>query len=214
MLIALTVLAVSAVQAAETAFDYLQDNRSIIVRSGFDLCWHTGSWTPADAVLGCDGTLQPPITKITAPPLMVVVPPPPEPETAPAPPPRCDRHLSLAGDDAFQFNETNLRPAAQATITKELISPLANCDIERIVVKGYADRLGAASYNQQLSERRAEIVSAYLTSRGVKASFETHGMGATESITHCNDKMAHPALIACLAPDRRVSIEVFAVRRQ
>ena len=39
---------------------YLVDSASDPVKSGFGLCWHTGTWTPADAVVeGCDDMLKP-----------------------------------------------------------------------------------------------------------------------------------------------------------
>ena len=208
--------AAASAAAVESAPDslpgYWHDSRAIVVRSGTGLCWRSGNWTPALAMLGCDGVLQPPIAKITAPPLMVVV-PPAEPPAPPMPPARCDLVLALAGDDTFGFDETRLRPAAAAAIEQKLIAPLSGCVIERIVVRGYADRLGEASYNQRLSERRAEIVTAFLTSKGIEADFETHGLGATEQVTTCPDKLSLSALIACLAPDRRVTIAAFAVRR-
>ncbi len=207
----LTALMLSVLASAEARPGYWQDHRDVILRSGFDLCWHSGEWTEAHAILGCDGALQPPIEKMTAPPFMVEV--PPLPPAAPPAPPRCDAHLSLHGDDAFGFDETRLRPAAEAAIGQQLIAPLAGCRIERIVIRGYADGLGTATYNQRLSERRAEIVAAFLKSRGVVASIERHGLGANEPITDCPGKMARTALIACLSPDRRVTIDAFAVGR-
>mgnify|MGYP001369747213 CR=1 FL=1 len=33
---------------------YLTDSDNHVVKSGFDICWRTGFWTPADAVEGCD----------------------------------------------------------------------------------------------------------------------------------------------------------------
>lgn len=37
---------------------YLTDSANDVVKSGFGLCWHTGFWTPADAIDGCDGMLK------------------------------------------------------------------------------------------------------------------------------------------------------------
>ena len=36
---------------------YLLDSNRDVVRSGFGLCWHTGFWTPADAIEECDAGL-------------------------------------------------------------------------------------------------------------------------------------------------------------
>ena len=59
---------------------YLVDSANKPVKSGFGLCWHTGTWTPADAVVeGCDDLLKP------APAPVPVRAPDPAPEPAPAP---------------------------------------------------------------------------------------------------------------------------------
>jgi OOP family OmpA-OmpF porin len=59
---------------------YLVESANEPVKSGFGLCWHTGTWTPADAVVeGCDDLLKP------APAPVPVRAPEPAPEPAPAP---------------------------------------------------------------------------------------------------------------------------------
>ena len=61
---------------------YLVDSANKPVKSGFGLCWHTGTWTPADAVVeGCDDLLKP----APAPAPVPVRAPEPAPEPAPAP---------------------------------------------------------------------------------------------------------------------------------
>ncbi|MDR0933881.1 MAG: OmpA family protein, partial [Burkholderiaceae bacterium] len=58
------VVAVSAIAAPTQEYmakkpysAYLQNQQGVIARSTSGLCWHTGYWTPADAVPGCDGAL-------------------------------------------------------------------------------------------------------------------------------------------------------------
>lgn len=70
----------TAVLAADTADKngYLVDSSKDVVRSGFGLCWKTGSWSPADAISECDGDLA-------APPAAAAV--EPEPALAPEPAP-------------------------------------------------------------------------------------------------------------------------------
>jgi OOP family OmpA-OmpF porin len=59
---------------------YLVDSANKPVKSGSGLCWHTGTWTPADAVVeGCDDLLKP------APAPVPARAPEPAPEPAPAP---------------------------------------------------------------------------------------------------------------------------------
>ena len=79
-----------------------------------------------------------------------------------------------------------------------------------MLVTGHTDRIGTQAYNQKLSERRADAVRDYLVSKGVaKDKIETLGMGKTQPLpgVSCNQK-AMKELIACLAPNRRVEVEV------
>lgn len=86
---------------------YAQDGRGNIARSGTGLCWRTGTWTPADAVPGCDGELVPPVAKPIAPPVAAAPAPAPEP-VKPVPPKRCDFAVTLQSDETFAFNKASL----------------------------------------------------------------------------------------------------------
>jgi OmpA-OmpF porin, OOP family len=80
--------------------------------------------------------------------------------------------------------------------------------IVQIKVSGFTDRLGSDAYNQALSQRRAETVGKYLVSHGVKAEIiTTEGWGKAEPVVHCSEQ-ERSALIACLAPNRRVVVRV------
>ena len=81
-----------------------------------------------------------------------------------------------------------------------------------IVVIGHTDRIGSEHYNQKLSEQRAHSVMKYLVARGVPAEIiSARGMGKSQPVTgtKCN-ALRGAELKACLAPDRRVEIEVKA----
>ncbi|TFV89405.1 OmpA family protein, partial [Oxalobacteraceae bacterium OM1] len=140
---------------------YLQDGRGTIVRSPFGLCWRTGTWTPTDAVPGCDGELVPPVAKPIAPEM-------PAAPVVQAPPPKaCDFSITIGADEAFLFNKAALSATARKRIDEQVIAKLAACaKVDSILITGHADRLGSQQYNQRLSEKRAEAVAAYLKGKG------------------------------------------------
>jgi len=73
---------------------------------------------------------------------------------------------------------------------------------------GHADRLGSETYNQKLSERRADAVRDYLVAKGVpREKIETLGVGEKQPVVQCDQK-ALKALIECLQPNRRVEVQV------
>ncbi|PYY13466.1 MAG: flagellar motor protein MotB, partial [Acidobacteria bacterium] len=53
----------------------------------------------------------------------------------------------------------------------------------KVEVDGYTDRTGTATFNQQLSEQRADSVRDYLTRQGVPGgSITRHGFGEDNRI--------------------------------
>jgi OOP family OmpA-OmpF porin len=207
------------VQARPTSSAYMQDSRGVIARSQFGMCWRTGYWTPADAVPGCDGELVPPITKPTAPaivpPTAIAAAPAPAPvPVAPVPLKRCDFAVTLESDQAFAFNRAVLSTAARKRIDEEVLPKLASCaKVDLILVSGHTDQLGSQAYNQKLSEKRADMVAAYLKSKGAAAQIDTQGAGKTQPVKSCNSKLPRSKLIACLAPNRRVTIEARGIAK-
>jgi OOP family OmpA-OmpF porin len=173
------------------------------------LCWRTGYWTPAMAIIECDPDLVPK----PAPP-----PPPPPPAAAPPPPPPPPAaqvmKTTLAAKALFDFDKADLKPEGKAAIDSEVISKLSSVSkLELVLVTGHTDPIGTQAYNQKLSERRANSVRDYLVSKGVaRDKIETLGMGKTQPVPGVVCNQAYPkerkALIECLAPNRRVEVEV------
>ncbi len=90
----------------------------------------------------------------------------------------------------------------------------ANSEINDVVITGYTDRLGSTSYNQKLSERRANTVKNYLSAKGVSANrLKAQGKGEANPVVECSDKN-RPALIKCLEPNRRVEVEQITIERR
>lgn len=182
------------------------------------LCWRTGYWTPAMAIAECDPDL---VAKPAPPaPTPPAVTPPPPPPPAPAPPPAAAavQKITLATKALFDFDKSVLKAEGKGAIDTEVVNKLPSVSkIELVLVTGHTDRIGTQAYNQRLSERRANTVRDYLVSRGVaRDKIETLGMGKTQPVPGvvCNQKNLKE-LIACLAPNRRVEVEVKgeAVRR-
>lgn len=142
-----------------------------------------------------------------APALVAATPPPP-----PAPAPRFEKY-TLSATELFAFNSAELKP--QQPKLDEIATALkGNSAVSNVVITGYADRIGSQKANQTLSERRAVAVKTYLTSKGVEANrLKAEGKGEANPVVECNDKK-RSALIACLAPNRRVEVEQITIERR
>jgi len=83
-------------------------------------------------------------------------------------------------------------------------------NISGVRIVGYADRLGNLSYNERLSQARAENVQHYLIARGLtKARLaDIRWIGSQSPTTDCSDQLDRNDLVECLRQDRRVEIEV------
>jgi OOP family OmpA-OmpF porin len=236
LLLAGTALALGVASATPTLAQqgrstegYLIDGRNAIVPDPYNLCWRRGTWTPSQAHCECDPDLIP---------RDVCFPPPPKPVAAPAPPPtpappvaaptpvpvpvakpkRCDATVTFQADEHFVFGKAVLanpsvsRPRIEAEVRKRL----AECaTLEAIIVEGHTDRIGSQQVNQRLSEQRAEAAKTVLVKDlGIPADkIETLGMGKTLQIKSCPDSQfkTQQALIDCLAPNRRVVINIRGV---
>ncbi|MEO8739950.1 MAG: OmpA family protein [Casimicrobiaceae bacterium] len=176
------------------------------------LCWRTGYWTPAMAIVECDPDLVPkPMAPAAAPAMTPPSAPAPAPTPAPAPMAPGVQKITLASKALFDFDKAVLKPEGRAAIDRDVISKLSGVTkLELVLVTGHTDPIGTQAYNQKLSERRANAVRDYLVSKGVaKDKIETLGMGKTQPVPGlvCEQKNLKER-IACLAPDRRVEVEV------
>lgn len=77
--------------------------------------------------------------------------------------------LSLTGVN-FEFDKATLTPEAQQILEEAVTLLKETDDIVEVRVEGHTDSIGSEAYNQELSQRRAESVVDYLTSRGVSGS--------------------------------------------
>ena len=158
---------------------YVQDGRGVIARSGFGLCWHTGYWTPADAVHACEGMIA-------------------KADYKPVP---GSRKVAYAADAFFDFDKSTLKPAGKASLNK-LVQDMKGIDLEVIIATGHTDAIGSDAYNMKLSKRRAASVKAYLVKKGVPAKkIYIEGKGKSQPVASNKTKEGR-------AKNRRVVIEV------
>jgi outer membrane protein OmpA-like peptidoglycan-associated protein len=124
--------------------------------------------------------------------------------------------VTLVWTESFDYNRVALSPEVRAKIDSDVMPKLKDfAEIRYINVNGHSDRLGSPTYNQQISEKRAEAVRAYLVAQGANAEkIEVYGFGKTLPIKSCPDAKGRKATIECLAPNRRVHIEVQGTLRQ
>ena len=191
---------------------YVIDQRDVVAKSGFGLCWRTGYWTPAAAAKDkagceCDKDLLPKGTCDAA-----AAAPAAAQGAAPAvaAPKPAGEKITVAADALFDFNKAVLRPEGKAKLD-ELVSKAKAIKLEVILAVGHTDRIGNDAYNQKLSEKRAAAVKEYLVAKGVEANrVYTEGKGKKQPVTgdKCKGTAKTKALVDCLLPDRRVDIEV------
>jgi outer membrane protein OmpA-like peptidoglycan-associated protein len=91
--------------------------------------------------------------------------------------------IDMPGDVLFDFDKTDLKPAAQDTLEKlaEVIRAKAKGTVR---INGYTDSKGSDPYNQQLSEGRAESVKKWLTTNGnlPAAGLRAQGFGKVDPV--------------------------------
>lgn len=108
-------------------------------------------------------------------------PPPPPPAPAPAPPDPCAGRIVLRGV-TFAFDSDEITGASMATLDVAA-ETLGECPNVRTAVDGFTDSVGSETYNQGLSQRRAESVSHYLSSHGVSPGrLQAKGYGESRPI--------------------------------
>jgi OmpA-OmpF porin, OOP family len=162
-------------------------------RDAAGTCWHTATWTMADAIPGCDG-------------VPLVAPAAPRPAPAPAPvavapaapmdtdkdgvtddkdkcpatptnvvvdavgcPVKLDKEVSIGLDVEFDFGKATIKGDATKEI-KKVDDFMKKFGSVKVVIEGYTDNVGSAEENKKLSQERADAVKAALVAGGVDGS--------------------------------------------
>ena len=192
---------------------YLIDARGNVVKNSYGECWHTGYWTPAMAIAECDPDLvkkekskeaetKPFVSSETKPP------------AAPEKPAAAAAEVYFNAETLFDFDKAVVKPEGQRILDEKIVTGMRmHPEVALLIITGHADRIGTEKYNQDLSERRANAVKAYLVGKGVAAErIRASGKGESEPNPEANTRQACEGmkgnkLIACLQPDRRVTVE-------
>ncbi|SCX56317.1 SmpA / OmlA family protein [Variovorax sp. EL159] len=168
-----------------------------MVRFNADVLTHGMYWKGA----GCADLLKPP--PVAMQPVATVRP------TVVAP-----AKTTLGADGLFRFDGRSLDdllPEGRRkldALARDIRSDSGS--VGAIRVTGHTDRLGSKPYNQALSLARANTVRDYLVQAGVPAQrMQVQGRGEAEPKVHCA-QARRAELIDCLAPNRRVDIEVLS----
>jgi len=131
---------------------------------------------------------------------------------SPAPAPKKPAVVNVAWTAEFSYGSAELTPEARAKLDDEIVPKLIESkDIRYLHVYGHSDRMGSVEHNRRLSEKRAEAVRAHLIAKGVDPDkIEVFGYGQTLPVKSCTEEKERQALIECLAPNRRIVVEIQA----
>ncbi|WP_162045816.1 OmpA family protein [Vibrio taketomensis] len=108
---------------------------------------------------------------------------------------------TLADTETFALNSTELQPGSASKLD-ELVQLLQAYPQANVEIVGYTDSSGAADYNQQLSEKRAQAVANVLAERGINPSrMSVSGEGENNPIASNDTREGR-------AQNRRVEVTV------
>lgn len=199
---ALFALFALALSTSVMADSYLVDSRGDVVKNSYNQCVRTGSWTEGMTRPECDAVkVVETVTTTQA-----------VPDVAKAAPvaTKLSTSLSLSDEQLFDYNKSVLKADGKVELTKFAIR-LMKFPNEVITVIGYTDRIGSDKYNLKLSQRRADVVKAYLIEQGATQRIEATGKGKADPVVSCDTVKGkangkNKALIACLKDNRRTTL--------
>ena len=216
-------LAATAVIGALPAFaqskneGYVTDNTgAVVMATGAGVCVRNGSWTPAlaaaaEACKQCTPDLCP------APKPAPAAKPEAKPADKPKPkvePQNVELKIELQG---IAFGKPDLTDDNKKELDEFLakeVKPLNT--VGAVIITGHTDRIGSQKANKKLSEERAIKARDYLTGKGIDQKLVFwEGKADKQPIPvtkFCDNKMSRKQLVECLAPNRRVTVEVVGTK--
>lgn len=114
--------------------------------------------------------------------------------------------ITITAEKLFGFDKYKLQDEAKPALDEVAAKLIAHPEFELVIVSGHTDRIGSEAYNLKLSERRANVVKAYIVTKGIDSSrLQAVGKGKFEPVVECKG-VKGKAAIECLQPNRRVVI--------
>jgi outer membrane protein OmpA-like peptidoglycan-associated protein len=111
--------------------------------------------------------------------------------------------VTFASGLLYDFDSDVVRPEARSNL-RNLAKSLSKYPGSDLLIVGHTDQVGAASYNQSLSERRAAAAANVLVAEGVRRTrIATRGMGETEPLAGNDTEAGRQA-------NRRVEVAIYA----
>ena len=111
--------------------------------------------------------------------------------------------VTFASGLLFGFDSDVVKGDARSNLN-ELARSLDKYDGSNLLIVGHTDAVGSESYNEDLSERRADSAARYLVSQGVdRDRVGTRGLGETEPVASNESDSGR-------AKNRRVEVAIYA----
>jgi OOP family OmpA-OmpF porin len=200
--LALGILSSTASAQAPNEKALLLDTRGAPVTSGTGLCWHSATDPVPSWTAGCHPAVPAPVAQYIAPAAVA------------AAPLVVFEKVVFDANVLFDSDKAALRPLGREKLDA-FLGKISGLEAHSVKVVGYADRMGSESSNQILSENRVKTVKTYLVGKGIAEDrVQTSAWGETRPSTYAAEcKDANNAKnIACMQPDRHVSIEISGSR--
>jgi outer membrane protein OmpA-like peptidoglycan-associated protein len=111
--------------------------------------------------------------------------------------------VTFASGLLYDFDSDAIRPEAARNL-QNLATSLQKYPNTELLIVGHTDALGSTTYNQDLSTRRANSASSYLTTQGIGSiRLRSSGRGELEAVATNDTEAGRQA-------NRRIEVAIFA----
>ena len=195
---------VSTVAMAADEWDYAVNPSNTVWRTTYGECWHMG-WRDETfkPLPDCgDAPAETEEQAAEAEPAAAPAPAAEPAEAAPAAAAAAAPVVFTFDNVVFEHNSAELKDESKPVLDDVAKRINDNSDIKSITVVGHTDSSGAAAYNKDLSERRAESVVEYIKTQGVTVPMTAEGAGEERPV-------ADNATAEGRAKNHRVEFDVY-----